>query len=70
MASEKNTNKNHTIEPNEGEVHGRTFNSQNPEIDKSSAIADISAVDQQQGNMNHGETGLDSFTEEGEKPPA
>lgn len=69
MENENNTNKNHTIEPNEGEVHGRTYNSHNPTVDKQSASADISAVDQQEGNMEPGETGAAAFTKEQKKAP-
>lgn len=38
-------------------IHGRTHNSQNPEMEEQSSRQDISKVDQQEGNMNHGETG-------------
>lgn len=59
MANNGNTGTNGSISPNEGEVKGRTYNSQNPSVDKAAAKADISAVDQQEGTMTHGETGPD-----------
>lgn len=63
----ENSNKNQTTQPTEEEIRGRTYNSQNPDVDKSAASADISSVDQQEGTMNHGETGVDSFSENEEK---
>jgi hypothetical protein len=38
-------------------IHGRIHNSQNPALEQNGAQSDISSVDQQEGNMNHGETG-------------
>ncbi len=62
MATENN-HKNQTIDetPNGG-AQGRTHNSQDPKDDNAADLADISAVDQQEGNMNHGEVGDDSLT--------
>lgn len=37
--------------------HGRTHNSQDPAVEPQEASNDISGVDQQEGAMNHGETG-------------
>lgn len=37
--------------------HGRTHNSQDPAVAPQEASNDISSVDQQEGTMNHGETG-------------
>lgn len=36
---------------------GRTYNSQDPAVEPQEARRDISGVDQQEGAMNHGETG-------------
>lgn len=69
MANENNPHKAINPEPGTGEVQGRTFNSQNPGAGSSPAGADISAVDQQEGTMNHGETGGHSVGQE-EKNPA
>lgn len=58
MAADK---KQHT--DNEGQapendpIHGRIYNSRNPEIEKQGSGRDISEVDQQEGNMNNGESG-------------
>lgn len=38
-------------------VHGRTHNSQNPAFEEQGAGRDISEIDQQEGNMSHGESG-------------
>lgn len=66
----KNNHKNQTTEESHGDdVHGRTYNSKNPAVDKASAATDISAVDQQEGTMNNGETGADVFNEENEEGP-
>jgi hypothetical protein len=40
-----------------GEVHGRIHNSQNPSFEQKGTRNDISSVDQQEGNMNNGECG-------------
>ncbi|RYZ58477.1 MAG: hypothetical protein EOO14_09675 [Chitinophagaceae bacterium] len=37
--------------------HGRTHNSQNPEFEEHGTGRDISEIDQQEGNMDHGESG-------------
>lgn len=59
MADEqKQTNTSQTQEKdNGGEVHGRIYNSQNPEFEQKGTRNDISSVDQQEGNMNNGECG-------------
>ena len=53
-----NENKTPENEPSRGRIH----NSQNPEFEEQGVGRDISEVDQQEGNMNHGETG-DNLTE-------
>lgn len=68
MANEYNNKNQTTQQPENDDVHGRTHNSQNPDVDKSAASADINAVDQQEGTMNHGETGVDSFSEKEDGP--
>jgi hypothetical protein len=63
MATENN-NKNQTTQPPQDDaIRGRIYNSQNPELDNVAANADISAVDQQEGTMNNGETGVDNSPE-------
>ncbi len=37
--------------------HGRTHNSQNPEFEEQGTGRDISEIDQQEGNMDNGESG-------------
>lgn len=41
----------------ETDIRGRIHNSQNPELEHQGADRDISSVDQQEGDMNNGETG-------------
>lgn len=48
-------------------IHGRIHNSQNPEIEEQGSSRDISEVDQQEGNMQHGESG-DRLTPPREEP--
>ena len=43
--------------PENDPMHGRTHNSQNPEIEEQGNKRDKSGVDHQVGNMNHGESG-------------
>lgn len=71
MSTNKETNKNHTtaVPPND-DVLGRTHNSQHPEAEKTGAQEDISAVDQQEGNMKHGETGGADFGPQEQSPSA
>ena len=55
-------------QPDEGKennIHGRIYNSKNPEFEQIPARNDISGIDQQEGNMAHGEEGPD--LEEGSK---
>ena len=66
MPNNNINHKNHTTEPTNGEVKGRTYNSQHPDVDRAASNADISAVDQQEGSMNPGETGADNLSQ-GEK---
>lgn len=40
-----------------GDIRGRIHNSQNPDLEQHGVSNDISSVDQQEGNMNHGESG-------------
>jgi hypothetical protein len=62
MTNKDENNKNHTIgQQSEEKVEGRTHNSQNPAIEQADSHEDISAVDQQEGNMSHGETGGSGF---------
>ena len=42
---------------NSSDVHGRIHNSQNPAFEQNGTRNDISNVDQQEGNMDHGECG-------------
>jgi len=42
---------------NDDRIHGRLYNSRNPEFKDKDSIDDISHVDNQEGNMNHGEEG-------------
>ena len=69
MTNENNNHKNHTTEQQTGNELGRTYNSQHPGVEQTNADNDISAVDQQEGTMNHGETGVGGFTENNEHPP-
>jgi hypothetical protein len=62
MANKDENNKNHTTDQQPGGETGRTHNSQNPAIEQEGGQQDISAVDQQEGTMNHGETGGHGFT--------
>lgn len=57
MADDKNQNTSTQQSSGEKEPHGRTHNSQNPELEKQGSQHDISRVDQQEGNMNNGESG-------------
>ena len=52
--------------PGNDPMHGRTHNSQNPEVEEQSSQRDISKVDQQEGNMHRGETG-DRLTQKEER---
>lgn len=61
MESKKDKNPDPQLVAQNSEVLGRTYNSQNPDIDKAAARADISAVDRQEGNMAHGETGMSNL---------
>lgn len=45
------------IKSDSNNVHGRIHNSQNPNFDQKGTRNDISSVDQQEGNMDHGECG-------------
>lgn len=51
----KNSGKQH--QPAENVLQGRVHNSQNPEFEKAGSGNDISNIDQQEGNMQHGESG-------------
>ncbi|HEV7331626.1 MAG TPA: hypothetical protein VGN63_11350 [Flavisolibacter sp.] len=58
MAEDKKQQTNHENQAPENEaIRGRIHNSQNPEFEKQDVGRDISEVDQQEGNMNNGESG-------------
>ena len=62
MLDHKETNKNHTTSiPPDNELQGRTHNSQHPAGEQAGGQQDISEVDQQEGNLQHGETGGTDF---------
>ncbi|HET7896717.1 MAG TPA: hypothetical protein VFL47_03590 [Flavisolibacter sp.] len=46
-------------ESGENKIHGRIYNTNNPEFEQIPARNDISSIDQQEGNMAHGEEGPD-----------
>lgn len=48
-------------------IHGRTHNSQNPAFEEQGAGRDISEIDQQEGNMSHGESGDQHTISSGKK---
>ena len=67
MGNLSETKKNHTTpQQPETDVRGRTHNSQNSAFEGKDP-EDISAVDQQEGNMEHGETG--GYREPEQKQP-
>lgn len=43
--------------PENDPILGRIYNSQNPEMEEQDSGRDISEIDQQEGNMHHGESG-------------
>lgn len=49
------------------EIQGRIHNSENPAFEQLDTHHDISRVDQQEGNMEHGEVGPDFTNEAGQK---
>ncbi|MDQ3278153.1 MAG: hypothetical protein M3Q06_07490 [Bacteroidota bacterium] len=58
MEADKNQQSNETGQQQKGDdIRGRIHNSQNPEFEQESAQNDISGIDQQEGNMHHGEQG-------------
>lgn len=59
---QQNSNEKPLGESNLHHVHGRIFNTKNPEFEDLPARDDISHVDQQEGNMQHGEKGPDLDT--------
>jgi hypothetical protein len=59
---QKNGNKEAGQQQN-SEVRGRTHGSQNEELEQKGGSHDISQVDQQEGNMNNGESGGNFSTE-------
>jgi hypothetical protein len=71
MSMNKETNKNHTTAiPPDDETQGRTHNSQHPDVENGGEQQDISAVDQQEGNLKHGETGGTDFGHQQQSPSA
>lgn len=58
--TEKQKNKpqdNQHLPGTSGDIHGRLFNTHNPEFEQRPTRNDISHVDQQEGYMNNGECG-------------
>jgi hypothetical protein len=67
MAEDKKQQANEASrQPTEEHIHGRIYNSQNPEWEQQDVQHDISGIDQQEGNMEHGEKGA-NFTERKEE---
>ena len=54
---DENKNNNAVKEQGNEDISGRTHNSNNPAFEKEDASNDISSIDQQEGNMNNGESG-------------
>lgn len=54
---EENKDNNAVDEQGNEPIGGRTHNSRNPAFSKEEESPDISSIDQQEGNMNNGESG-------------
>ena len=60
MANQRNSKKNNSGDTSNSSKQaniGRTSGSRNPEIEKADDHLDISNIDRQEGNLNHGECG-------------
>ena len=66
MANQQTSKKNTSEDKNSSrQVNiGRTSGSQNPEIEKIGSQRDISNIDRQEGNLNHGECGAGMHCED------
>lgn len=59
MANQNNSQRNTSANQDSGKLseNGRTSGSQDPAIEQTGSRTDISAIDQQEGNLKHGECG-------------
>lgn len=56
-AQKQSNNEEQAGEKQENSIHGRIYNTDNPAFENLPSKNDISQLDQQEGNMQHGEEG-------------
>jgi hypothetical protein len=65
-AQKQSNNEKQAGENQKDSIHGRIYNTNNPAFENLPSKNDISQVDQQEGNMNHGEEGPELNRKAGE----